>query len=135
MRKLTVRQKDGSQKECGCTFSLAGGFVYTCDAHLRVAAGIKASRQAAKPLPRPTVEAVTPEQDSPELVAAIQAECKRRMEIARSERAKIDKPSAKLTSAERAHLHTFAFSAVEIRDELRAAAAKPSKKHNPKAGA
>jgi len=47
MRKLTVRQKDGSQVECGCTFTLAGGFVYTCDAHLRVAAGIKAHNKQA----------------------------------------------------------------------------------------
>jgi len=129
MRKLTVRQKDGSQRECGCTFTLAGGFVYTCDAHKRVAAGIKASRIAAKPLPRPVVVAVTPQEDSPELRAAILAECEKRAEIARIERVKIDKPSAKLTQSERAHLHTFAFSAAEIREEL---LRKPSKKHNPK---
>src|SRR4029077_9453573 len=132
MRKLTVRQKDGSQKECGCTFTLAGGFVYTCDAHLRVAAGIKASRKSAKPLPRPVVEAVTPEQDSPELVAAIVAECERRAEIARIERAKIKKPSAKLSKVERAHLHKFAFTSAQVREELLAPPAPARKKHNPK---
>jgi hypothetical protein len=131
MRKLTVRQKDGSQRECGCTFTLAGGFVYVCDAHKRVAAGIRASRIAAKPLPRPVVVAVTPQEDPPELVAAIQAECEKRAEILRVERAKINKPSSKLTNGERAHLHTFAFSSVEIRDALRASW-KPSKKHTPK---
>lgn len=60
-----------------------------------------------------------PQTDSPALVAAIRAECNRRTEIARVERAKIRKPSAKLTQAEREHMNQFAFSSVEIRNELR----------------
>lgn len=125
MRKLTVRQADGTEKVCGCTFTLAGGFVYTCAAHLRVAASISANNKKAsavkhsfvRPTPKPRKKA---RGDSPELVAAIHAECAEKTEILRSERAKIAKPSAKLTTAERAHLHKFAFSSIDIRDNLKA---------------
>ena len=55
---------------------------------------------------------------------AFHAAIAERSEILRSERAKIRKPSAKLTQREREHLHTFAFSAEEIRKSLRI-----SKKH------
>jgi hypothetical protein len=131
MRKLTVRQKDGSQKECGCTFTLAGGFVYTCDSHLRVAASLASDRKKASAVKHSFVpSAAKPRKkqkvDSPELVAAIVAECERRMEIARKERAKIRKPSSRLTPAERDHLHKFAFSAIEIRDEILKAGNPPA---------
>jgi hypothetical protein len=60
----------------------------------------------------------------PKASPAFYAEISRRTEIVRTERAKIQKPSAKLTKREREHLSTFGFSAEQIRHATRI-----SKKH------
>lgn len=62
-----------------------------------------------------------PTPDTPETVQAIRDEIARRTGILRAERARIRKPSSKLTQAEREHLHRFAFTAEAVRAEILAA--------------
>jgi|SRR5262245_11464217 len=71
--------------------------------------------------------------DPPQLVAAVRAECKRRDALLREERMKFPPsfrvrvtgkkrklvPNPDFTDEMRAHMHTFAFSAEEIRDRLK----------------
>lgn len=82
-------------------------------------------KQAAKIKPKKKVKF---QPDSPELVAAIRAEIKRRTEILTREREKFPPtnllkgkrlvPNPAFTSEMREHMHGLGFSAMEIRDEL-----------------
>jgi hypothetical protein len=117
-------------KPCGCTFrySEKGGFTFRCKVHKTRREGIAEMRREAnkviyvfRPEPKPIKKSKKFQADSPELVQAIRAECKRRTVIARKERAKIDRPTKKLTKAQLAHLHTFAFSSEQVRKEILAA--------------
>ena len=80
------------------------------------------AKKAVKKAKKKTVEF---QLDSPELVQAIRAECDRRMEILLAERAKFPptftkkgKLNPKFTDKMRAHMHTFAFTGEQIREEL-----------------
>jgi hypothetical protein len=66
-----------------------------------------------------------PQTDSPKLVKAIRKEITRRTEILQAERAKFPptltkrgKPNRKFTRAMRDHMHTFAFTAEQVRADL-----------------
>lgn len=86
----------------------------------------KAYKATLKPKPKKKAKkAKNFKPDSDVLVMAIRDECERRMEILKAERAKFPptftkkgKPNKKFTEAMRVHLHTFAFSAEDIRNEI-----------------
>ena len=115
-------------KRCGCTFTYRDGFVYKCAFHkARREAIAERRREASKviyvlrPEPKPTKKGKKFQPDSPEQVKAIRADIRKRTVILRKERAKIDRPTKKLTKAQLAHLHTFAFSSEQVRKEILAA--------------
>jgi len=123
--RLTVKGKP-----CGCTFNYKerGGFNFTCKVHKARQKGLIEMRREAnkipfvlRPEPKPAKKGKKFQADSPERIAAIRAECSKRDEILRVERAKIDRPTKKLTKAQTAHLHTFAFSSEQVRKEILAA--------------
>ena len=107
---------------CGCRFGYKHGFKIVCEFHIAQREAISEQRKNFKPIqlwpkqkPRKRVK---PVEDSPEFVQAIRNEIARRTEILRVERAKIKKPTSKLTRKQRDHLHTFAFTAEQVRAEL-----------------
>lgn len=112
-------------ERCGCTFRYATGFRIRCEFHKTQFEAIREMHRNFKimvawPKQKPR-KRVKPRVDSAEFVDAFRAEIARRTEIQRVERAKLIKPTRKLTKKQREHLHTFAFTAEQVRAELLAA--------------
>lgn len=109
---------------CGCRFGYKLGFKIVCETHVAIFAGISAHRQAMNATPQILWPKVKPKKkskgitDSAKVTAAFRDEIARRTEILRNERAKIKRPSNKLTKKQREHLHTFAFTAEQVRREV-----------------
>lgn len=116
------------EKPCGCTFRYApdGTFRTRCEFHKALRASLCAERKrvnALMPLslfPKVKKPKLVKKQkpDTPEFLAAFRAEIARRTELAAQARAAIKKPTRKLTKREREHLHTFAFTAEQVRAEI-----------------
>jgi hypothetical protein len=60
-----------------------------------------------------------PKVDSAAILKRFHAEIERRTEIVVAERAKIKKPTKRMTKAEREHMHQYAFTAEQVMAEIR----------------